>query len=190
MTIGRTTLPARDRSRDVPGDSGRVKRMKRFHLVGFSMLITVVALAATFPVTGQTTPVSGKLILYGDLTLFGTVGPDVCTMRNRFKRGEGVGFRLTAIDGRTGEVESSAEVVIHITYAGKTVDVPARYRGHDDPKGPYGAIPYLWTARWNVPADGPIGIVRFRATAKDNNGRTSEWTVFQNSRLAQLTIVE
>ena len=165
--------------------------MTRRDVVGLWISIVVLAMAATFAVMGQTpTAVAGKLILFGDLTLFGTVGPDVCTMRSRFKRGEGVGFRLTAIDGGTGEVEASAEIVIHITYFGETVDVPARYRGHDDPNGPYGAIPYLWTARWNVPVDGPIGIVRFKASAKDGKGRTSEWTVFQNSQLAQLTIVE
>jgi hypothetical protein len=158
---------------------------------GITVAWVIGVASAAFSTAGQATITSpGKLILSGDITLFGTVGPDVCTMRNRFKRGEGVGFRITAIDGGTGDIESSAEVVIHITHGGKTVDVPARYRGHDDPKGPYGMIPYLWTARWNIPADAPIGIVRFKATAKDNKGRTAEWTVFQNSRLAQLTIVE
>src|ERR1700730_18596202 len=80
-----------------------------------------VALAA-FSVAGHATITSpGRLTLAGYTTIFGTVGPDICTMRSRFKRGEGVGFRITAIDGGTGDIESSAKVVIHITHGGNTV---------------------------------------------------------------------
>ena len=47
----------------------------------------------------------------------------------------------------------------------------------------------FWVARWDVPADAPIGAERYRVTAKDPQARTGEFTPFevQNS---QLSIVE
>jgi hypothetical protein len=180
----------------------RFPTMHLYRIAMFCGLLATGGLAATFPLAGQTatttarpatttttTRATGKLILSGDLNLFaGRGAPNNCVTTNRFKRGENVGFRITAVDGGTGEVEKSAVIVVHVTHGGKTVDVPMNFRGAD-PKAP-GAIPYLWTGKWVVPADAPIGIVRFKATAKDAKGRTAEWTVFQNAPQAQLTIVE
>ena len=162
--------------------------MTTYRLALLSLVLAIVGLSNVTSSAGQG-GATGKLILSGDLTLFGSRGADLCTMRNRFKRGEAVGFRLTAVDGGTGEIEKSADVVVHLAYAGKTIDVPARYRGYDPPK-PFGPIPYLWTAKWIVPADATTGILRFNVTAKDNKGRTAQWSVFQNNEAALLTIVE
>jgi hypothetical protein len=164
--------------------------MKRYHFVASAVFVVVAALAASMPASGQA-PAGGKLILTGDLAVFAGGGkPDNCFLRNRFKRGENVGFRLSAIDGGTGAIEASAEIVVQITHAGKTVEVPARYRGVVPPGGRGASIPYLWTAKWSIPADAPTGIVRFKAIAKDNKGRTAEWSVFANEEAAQLTVVE
>ena len=56
------------------------------------------------------------------LRIYHPFPPENCFLRNRFLRGQGVGFRVTAIDGGTGMPEPSAEVVVHVTHGGKTVD--------------------------------------------------------------------
>lgn len=165
--------------------------MKRYHTVAAGLFVVLAGLAASFPAAGQAPTAGGKLILTGDLVLFaGPTSPENCFVRSRFKRGEGVGFRVSAIDGGTGAIESSAQVVVQVTHGGKTVEVPMQYRGVVPPGGSGPAIPYLWTVRWTVPADAPTGIVRFKAVAKDNKGRTAEWTVFPNEAAAQLTIIQ
>ena len=54
--------------------------------------------------------------------------PDNCILRNRFKRGEPVGFRMFVADPSTQKREESAQLVVHVNVAGKTVDIPMRYR--------------------------------------------------------------
>ena len=45
-------------------------------------------------------------MIWGDTAIFiNPTDPDNCLLTNRFKRGQRVGFRMTAIDGGTGEVE-------------------------------------------------------------------------------------
>jgi hypothetical protein len=161
--------------------------MKRYRFLTMTAVAALLAVATSDRIAGQAP--SGKLILAGDILVFSGPGkPENCFMKNRFKRGEPVGFRITALDGATGEVEKSAQIVVHITYGGKTVDVPARYRGV--PNSPGGTVPYLWTAKWIVPDDAPTGIVRWKAEAKDDKGRTTEWTQFQNTPPSQLTVIE
>lgn len=163
--------------------------MKRYQFIAFCVFVTALAFAATFPVAGQAP--AGKLILAGDMVLMSGPGrPENCFHMNRFKKGQPVGFRMTVIDGATGEPEPSAELIIHLNYAGKTADVPARYRGVIPAGGRGVAIPYLWTAKWMVPDDAPTGIVRYSVTAKDNKGRSAEWRPFQNQDAAQLTVIE
>ena len=128
----------------------------------------------------------GKLIVFGDVALFlgrpGTGGN--CALQSRFKRGDPVGFRATAIDPVTGEREPSAQFVVHLTYGGQTQDLPMRYRAT-------AAQPerQFWVAKWVVPATAPIGIIRYTVTAKDKNGRTGEWKPFAVED-SQVTIVE
>jgi hypothetical protein len=128
---------------------------------------------------------AGKLVLYGDIAKFGERGaPDTCILKNRFARGEGVGFRMTAIDPLSGKYVETAELVVHITYADKTVDVPMRYRGTgENPR------PGFWTAKWVVPDDAPTGIVKYTVTGKDDQGRTGEFQPFQINP-SELTIVD
>ena len=144
----------------------------------------VVVLLAASPLAGQTAA-GGKLAMSGDITYFLGQGiPLNCTLNNRFKRGEPVGFRVTAFDPVTGQRDRKAELVVHVTYGGKTVDIPMRDRQNE--KQPEREF---WVAKWIVPADAPVGIVRYSVTAKDSQGRTSEWKPFpvENS---MLTVVE
>ena len=88
-------------------------------------LLTVgatISLARGTPaVPFQTAPTgpANKLIVYGDMALFQPPGhPDNCVLRNRFKRGEPVGWRMFVADPQTGNREESAQLVVHLTVAG------------------------------------------------------------------------
>ena len=133
----------------------------------------------------------GQLVLWGDVSLFEKPGtPDNCILTNRFRKGQRVGFRMTAIDGGTGQTENTAVITIHVTYAGKTVDVPMRYRGGaaNAPRG-YLRVPNeLWTGFWMVPDDAPTGMVTYTATATDSFGRKTTFTPFPYET-SQITIV-
>lgn len=107
-----------------------------------------------------------------------------CALSSRFKRGEPVGFRMTAINPATGERDRAAQLVVHLTYGGMTVDVPMRDRQTaQQPERNF------FVAKWIVPADAPIGIVRYTVTAKDSQGRTGEFKPFE-VETSQITIVE
>jgi hypothetical protein len=98
---------------------------------------------------------------------------------------------MTAIDGGTGEVENTAEMVVHLDYAGKTIDIPMRWRGVGGfPAAEYPRQPSeVWTAVWEVPADAMVGIFSYTVTARDRFGRTATFRPFPN-HLSQFTIVE
>jgi len=130
---------------------------------------------------------SDKLILSGDMAIFlGPNKPENCTLRSRYKHGDPVGFRMSAIDPQTGQRvdEKTSELTIHLSYAGQTKDIKMRWRATaQQPQLTF------WVARWVVPDDAPIGIVRYTVTAKDAKGHTGEWKPYDNDQ-SQLTIVE
>ena len=104
-------------------------------------------------------------------------------MSNRYKRGEPVGFRMTALDA-AGMRDRATQLVVHITYGGKTIDVPMRDRQTEQqPEREF------FVAKWVVPDDAPLGVVRYSVTAKDSRGRTGEWKPFEVAA-SQLTIIE
>ena len=144
-----------------------------------------VVLAQTPTLTNPAQPpMANKLILYGDIAWYiGRGQPNNCILKSRFKRGEGVGFRMVAIDPMTGKYSETAELVVHLTYGGKTVDIPMRYRGPDYPQ------PNFHTLRWTVPNDAPLGVVRYTVTGKDKEGRTGEFKPFSVED-SQLQIVD
>ena len=137
---------------------------------------------------------SGKLVIWGDVALFDRPeAPDNCILTNRFKKGQRVGFRMTAIDGGTGEVENTAILVAHVKYAGKTVDVPMRWRGAAGPTAPtprgYLRPPVeLWTGAWTVPPDAPTGTISYTVTGTDRFSRNATFTPF-SAEASQLVIV-
>ena len=98
------------------------------------------------------------------------------------------------IDGdtiRIGEDENTAVLTAHVTYAGKTIDVPMRWRGGG---GPYPTDQYLrapsemWTGGWVVPADAPIGTISYTVSALDRFGRKATYRPFA-AIPSQLTII-
>jgi len=155
-------------------------------LVTIALVGSETGSAAAFQAAAVPAAVDGKLIVFGDVALFlGKPGaPGNCALQSRFKHGDPVGFRATAIDPVTGEREPSAQFVVHLTYAGQTQDLPMRYRAT-----PTQPERQFWVAKWIIPATAPIGIVRYTVTAKDKNGRTGEWKPFAVED-SQVTIVE
>jgi hypothetical protein len=136
---------------------------------------------------------TGQLVLFADTAVFADpASPENCTLRNRFKRGDNVGFRLYAVDGGINKPEESAQVTVHITSGGKTYDLPALYRAvpHKNEKGMDMPIrPGMWTAKWAVPQDAATGVVKYSATATDKYGRTAEWTA-KGGQPSWVTIVQ
>jgi hypothetical protein len=150
------------------------------------VLVAAVILIAALVIPGIAREGKGRLVLSGDIVYFFGVGksPLNCTMQNRFKRGEPVGFRMTAINPETGKRDRSTQLVLHLTYGGKTLDLPMRDRQTvTQPEREF------WVLKWMVPADAPTGVVRYTVTAKDAEGRTGEWKPF-DVEASQLTIVE
>jgi hypothetical protein len=168
--------------------------------------LTVVALLMAVTLAGQGQPAapppaaqtghpSGKLVIWGDLALFSMpTDPDNCVLTNRFKQGQKVGVRMTAHDGGTGEIENTAVLTAHVTYAGRTVDVPMRWRGAAGPAAPapkgYLRSPVeLWTGSWTVPADATTGVLTYTVTGTDRFGRMASFSPF-SAEASQLTIVQ
>src|SRR5213592_154027 len=122
-----------------------------------------LGMLATSQVAGQAAQPAGKLILWGDIAVFQPPPhPENCTVKNRFKKGEPVGFRLYALDGGTNTPETSAQIVVHIQHGGKNYDIPALYRGVPQKNDQGNVMPTRvnqWTAKWVVPADAPTGTV-------------------------------
>jgi hypothetical protein len=124
------------------------------------------------------------LVMYGDVALFaGGDTPDNCVLRSRFKPGEPVGFRMTALDPQTGNFADTAELTVSVTYAGKTESVPMRNRS----SGP-NPHPGMWTGKWVVPDDAPAGVVKYSVTAKTPDGKSGVWQPFDIDA-STLTIV-
>jgi hypothetical protein len=157
-------------------------------VVTFFALGAMLVLAKTI-VAGQSQNApkgpADKLIVYGDMALFQPPGhPENCILRNRFKRGEPVGWRMFVADPQTGQREESAQIVVHVNVAGKTIDIPMRYRATaQQPERQF------WVAKWVVPPDTPTGIIRYTVTATDKYGRSGEFKPFE-VQASQLTIVE
>lgn len=145
--------------------------------------VGVTAVLTAGSATGQNA--QEQLVVYGDLTYFlGPGRPLNCTLNNRYKKGDPVGFRATAINPTTGKRDKATQLVVHLTYGGKTIDIPMRDRQTvKEPEREF------WVAKWIVPDDAPVGIVRYTITAKDPQGRTGEFKPF-DVQASQLTLIE
>src|SRR4029079_2462185 len=147
-----------------------------------ALALAVVTLLAPLDATGQASP--HGLVFYGDVVSFYPPGtPKTCLLNHQFKHGEPVGFRMTAINPATGKRDRATELVVHLSFAGKTLDLPMRDRQNErQPEREF------WVAKWMVPDDAPMGIVRYTVTAKDAQGRSGEFKPF-DVQASQITIV-
>lgn len=163
-----------------------MKKISRIFALSASVaIIAMLVILALSPLPGHAQGSSERLILSGDLAYFYGVGkPRNCILNSRYKRGEPVGFRMTAINSATGKRDRATRLVVHMNYAGKVVDLPMRDRQTEQqPERDF------FVAKWIVPDDAPLGIVRYTVTATDPQGRTGEWKPF-DVEASQLTIVE
>jgi len=151
-------------------------------LWGCAALI-LVALMAPASLSGQSG--GDRLVVFGDVVYFYPPGqPKNCLLNNQFKRGEPVGFRMNAINPATGTRDRATQLVVHLTFDGKTIDLPMRDRqSATQPEREF------WIAKWVVPDAAPMGIVRYSVTAKDPQGRTGEFKPFE-VQASQITIVQ
>jgi hypothetical protein len=116
-----------------------------------------------------------QLVVYGDLTYFlGPGKPLNCTLNNRYKKGDPVGFRATAINPATGKRDKATQLVVHLTYGGRTIDIPMRDRQTvKEPEREF------WVAKWIVPEDAPMGTCgsrsqrRIRRDARASSNRST-----------------
>jgi len=144
--------------------------------------------AATPPVEPQPGHPSGQLVIWGDSALFdGRLNPENCILLSRFKRGMRMGFRMTAIDGGTGETENTATLTGHLTYTSRTkgkltIDFPMRWRGAERRESwapGYLRPPVeLWTGFWIVPEDAETGMIVYTITGIDRFGRKASFRPF------------
>ena len=150
-----------------------------------SRIFAVSAFAVVLAILANAQGNSERLVLSGDLAYFFGVGkPRNCILNNRYKRGEPVGFRMTAINPATGKRDRATKLVVHLNYMGKVMDIPMRDRQNEQqPERDF------FVAKWVVPDDAPVGIVRYTVTAVDPQGRTGEWKPFE-VEASLLTIVE
>jgi hypothetical protein len=157
---------------------------KHLDRIARAAFVLTMALFAT-SLAGQTQSAGDRLVLSGDLVyFFGPGKPGNCTMSNQYKRGQPVGFRMTAINPATGKRDRTTQVVVHLNFAGKAIDIPMRDRQTEQqPERDF------FVAKWIVPDDAPTGVVRYTVTAKDSQGRTGEWKPF-DVLASQLTVVQ
>ncbi len=161
--------------------------MKPYTRLALAALVAFAAVQAASPVAGQSSSggTGGALIVYGDVTyFFGPGKPKNCTLNNVYRRGEPVGFRMTAINPATGTRDRNTKLVVHLSYGGRTLDVPMRDRQTEQqPERTF------WVAKWMVPDDAPVGVVKYTVTAQDPQGRKGEFKPF-DVVASQITIVE
>src|SRR5437899_3114165 len=163
-----------------------MKRPSRILALSLSVvLLGILAILVAAPLAGQSKASSDQLVLSGVIVyFFGPGKPRNCTMSNRFKRGEPVGFRMTAINPATGKRDRSTQLVLHLNYGGT-----ARHLPMPDRQPAQQPAREHWVLKWIVPEDAPTGSVRYSVTAKPSQGRTGEWKPF-DVEASQLTIVE
>ena len=158
--------------------------MKTVLTIPAVVLLLALSLSQGSSAAGQA-PAGERLFLHGDTVLF--LGPGIprsCSLNSYFKRGDRIGFRFTAINPATGKRDRASQLVVHLTYNGKTIDLPMRDRQTD--KQPEREF---WITEWKVPDDARTGILRYTVTARDPQGRTGEFKPFEVDT-SQLTIVE
>jgi hypothetical protein len=98
-----------------------------------------------------------------------------CVQASKIPVGGQVVWRIKVFDPRTGkEMDDKALTSVQVTLADGQV-LTAKYGGHPGSA----PIDYFWATSWNVPATYPTGAVDYKVVAKDQEGRTGEWSQFK-----------
>lgn len=102
------------------------------------------------------------LVVYGD-----TINSEGCVVASRFKHGDKIVFRATAIDGYTKEQLQDAEIKVILNGE----ELPMRLGPHGEKETMF------WTAAYVVPDDAPTGTLDFKYVATID-GVEAEYTQF------------
>src|SRR4030095_1103700 len=107
---------------------GSMNKVARIFALSAAVLILTI-LASASPIPGLAQSSGARLSLSGaPAYFFGPGKPLNCTLNNRYKKGDPVGFRMTAINAATGKRDRATQLVIHLTYGGKTNALTSRVR--------------------------------------------------------------
>lgn len=110
----------------------------------------------------QQTDAETPLVVYGD-----TINGEGCVVSSRFKHGDKIVFRATAVDGFTKEQLQDAEIKVIINGE----ELPMRLGPHGEKETMF------WTAAYIVPDDAPTGTLDFKYVATID-GVEAEYTQF------------
>jgi hypothetical protein len=104
-------------------------------------------------------------------------------LQSRFKRGEGIAWRLRALlpDGSVATDAALKSVVVEL---GSGDQIPLDYGPHGDPP-----TDYFWANSWIVPANYPTGSLGYKVIATLQDDSVVTWEPFTRPT-SQLTIVE
>lgn len=148
---------------------------------GMCLSVAVAGEASAQDNRGATTPAAQpKLFFEGDMVL-----AQACVLNNRFRRNEGVVWRVRVLDAKTGqpiEANGLKSLVIELP-DGKTI--PMKHGGH--PRG--GTDDRFWSSSWKVPENYPTGTFAYTVVATDLSGEVVRWQPF-SIKASQLTIVD
>lgn len=178
--------------------------MKRLIALAAGVAVGLLAAPAFAQEAPATKPWPGKtkeVFLYVDTVTaspgeskYGVSYSKRCTQLNLFRRGEGVVFRMAAVETATGNVLEAEDVRYAYVKIPGHANVPLRYSPHGrDPDAEW-----FWAVRWDIPPDYPLGVVDFRVvvrtkktdTQKSKLGIFRQPVVFGQARLGSLEIVE
>ena len=151
-----------------------------------AVLLSAAACAcSTGAVAQMRTEPAGRLFFEGDIVrhiVQGQIGP-WCVLQSRFKRGEGIAWRLRALlpDGSVATDAALKSVVVEL---GSGDQIPLDYGPHGDPP-----TDYFWSNSWIVPANYPTGSLGYKVIATLQDDAVVIWEPFTRPA-SQLTIVE
>jgi hypothetical protein len=95
-----------------------------------------------------------------------------CAQTNYFPRNSRAVFRMWAVDGKTGQPITDADVqYVYIKIPGLP-NQALTWGGH----GSGASKVYFWSLGWGVPVDYPLGAVNFRIVLKTTDGRFGVYT--------------
>jgi hypothetical protein len=121
-----------------------------------------------------------KLFFEGDMVL-----AQACVLSNRFRRNEGVVWRVRVLDAKTGQQIDSKGLKSLIIELADGKQIPMKHGGH--PRG--GNDDRFWSISWKVPENYPTGTFAYTVVATDLNGEITRWQPF-TIKNSQLTIVD
>jgi hypothetical protein len=126
-------------------------------------------------------PATPPLMFFqGDMVL-----AQACVLNNRFRRNEGVVFRVRVSDAKTGKWLDGKGLKSLMVELPDGQKLPMKYGGH--PKG--GTDDYYWTMHWVVPADYPTGTLVYHIAATDQKDHVERWEPF-TVKNSQLTVTK